>query len=248
MGAGREPRCCAPRQAACADGRVCVVERREVRALRRDGGAWRLQTAPVRAPPGPVPALPPGAAYFTPRAAAALPSEAAAGPAGDEARAPAAAAASPVMRCSPEAGGSAACCGGAGAADAAAVSAPAPRPGPEPIKPCSAAPDAEGCLRADVIWLATGGAYDAAADPVLAALQRCAGTATRLLGGYPELARGAPPGPGLTAAAPLPPPAWPGLPLFLLGRGALLAVGPGAGAAPSAHVRRAVSSHRSWAW
>lgn len=211
-----------------------------MRALCRDGGAWCLQTAPARAPPGPAAALPPGAAYFTPRAAAAPPSDAATGPLGAEARAPAAAAAAapPSMPCSPEADGSAACSRGAGAADSAAASAPAPRPGPEPIKPCGAALDAEGCLRADVVWLATGGAYDAAADPVLAALQRCAATATRLLGGYPELARGAPPGPGL-ATAPAPPPAWPGLPLFLLGRGALLALGPGAGATPAAHLRRA---------
>lgn len=87
-----------------------------------------------------------------------------------------------------------------------------------------------GELAADVVWLATGRCYDALADPVLTGLQACAATATRVLGGYPELARPAAPGP----KAPAPPPAWPGLPLFVLGRAALLAVGPGAGARVSA--------------
>lgn len=57
-------------------------------------------------------------------------------------------------------------------------------------------------------------------------LQRCAATATRVLGGYPELARAQAP----TAKVAGAPPAWPGLPLLLIGRAALLAVGPGAGA------------------
>ena len=81
-------------------------------------------------------------------------------------------------------------------------------------------------LAADVVWLATGRCYDALADPALAGLQACAATATRVLGGYPELGRAVAPGPKAPAA----PPTWPGLPLFVLGRAALLAIGPGAGA------------------
>ena len=96
-------------------------------------------------------------------------------------------------------------------------------PGASLQEHCARMPGDE--LAADVVWLATGRCYDALADPVLAGLQACAATASRVLGGYPELARPAAPGP----KAPAPPPAWPGLPLFVLGRAALLAVGPGAG-------------------
>ena len=67
---------------------------------------------------------------------------------------------------------------------------------------------------ADVLWLATGTAVDVLADPVLRQLQ--GSCPTRVVGGYPVL-----------DDATL---AWPGLPLFLLGRSALLTIGPAAGA------------------
>ena len=59
---------------------------------------------------------------------------------------------------------------------------------------------------ADVMWLATGTSVDVLADPVLGQLQ--GSCPTRVVGGYPVLDDS-------TLA-------WPGLPLFLLGRSALL--------------------------
>lgn len=70
-------------------------------------------------------------------------------------------------------------------------------------------------LAADQVWLACGAAYDAAADPVLARL--AAGAPTPLTGGYPWL------DPEHLC--------WPGAAVYVLGRGALLGVGPCAGAA-----------------
>lgn len=69
---------------------------------------------------------------------------------------------------------------------------------------------------ADVTWTATGEAYSALADPVLATLQQAC--PTRIVGGYPMVD-------DETLA-------WPGLPLHLLGRGASLSLGPAAGAPP----------------
>lgn len=68
-------------------------------------------------------------------------------------------------------------------------------------------------LHADFVWLATGTAMDAMSDPLLSSLQ--ASCPTRIVGGYPALDDS-------TLA-------WPGLPLFLLGRSAMLSVGPAAG-------------------
>lgn len=69
-------------------------------------------------------------------------------------------------------------------------------------------------LRADQVWLACGSAYDAAGDPVLAELARQA--PVPLTGGYPWVDDESL--------------CWPGAPVFLMGRGALLGVGPSAGA------------------
>ena len=63
----------------------------------------------------------------------------------------------------------------------------------------------------DLVWVATGDAFDVSREPVLAKLQDLSPCA--VVGGYPCL------GPGLS---------WPGLPAFVMGRGALLSVGPGA--------------------
>ena len=63
----------------------------------------------------------------------------------------------------------------------------------------------------DFVWVATGDAFDASREPLLAKLQELSPCA--VVGGYPCL------GPGLS---------WPGLPAFVMGRGALLSVGPGA--------------------
>lgn len=72
---------------------------------------------------------------------------------------------------------------------------------------------------ADAVWLATGTAVDVLADPVLRQLQ--SSCPTRIMGGYPVLDDSSL--------------AWPGLPLFLLGRSALLTVGPAAGAPACMH-------------
>ncbi len=66
---------------------------------------------------------------------------------------------------------------------------------------------------ADILWLATGTAVDVMADPLLSQLQTI--SPTKVVGGYPVLDE-----------ATL---AWPGLPLFLLSRSAMLSIGPGAG-------------------
>ena len=68
-------------------------------------------------------------------------------------------------------------------------------------------------LQADQVWLACGRAYNAAADPVLADLAQQA--PTPLTGGYHWLDDESL--------------CWPGAPVFLIGRGALLSVGPSAG-------------------
>ncbi|EIE22768.1 hypothetical protein COCSUDRAFT_16025, partial [Coccomyxa subellipsoidea C-169] len=69
------------------------------------------------------------------------------------------------------------------------------------------------CIYADVLWLATGTAVDCLSDPLLSQLQ--AACPTEIVGGYPVLDDS-------TLA-------WPGLPLFLLGRSAMLSIGPAAG-------------------
>ena len=71
--------------------------------------------------------------------------------------------------------------------------------------------DATERRRFDRVWVAAGDSFDAARDPLLASLQAL--SPCSVVGGYPCL------GPGL---------AWPGLPAFVMGRAALLAVGPGA--------------------
>lgn len=68
-------------------------------------------------------------------------------------------------------------------------------------------------VRADALWIACGSAYNMQRDPVLAQLQRQ--QPTHILGGYP-----------LIDDATL---AWPGAPVFLVGRAAMLSVGPCAG-------------------
>lgn len=63
----------------------------------------------------------------------------------------------------------------------------------------------------DRVWVAAGDCFDAGRDPLLTSLQALSPCA--VVGGYPCL------GPSL---------AWPGLPVFVMGRAALLTVGPGA--------------------
>lgn len=75
------------------------------------------------------------------------------------------------------------------------------------------ATDSISSVQADVLWVAAGTAVNVLADPVFARLQ--ASCPTHIVGGLPVL-----------DSATL---AWPGLPLFLLGRSALLSVGPAAG-------------------
>lgn len=59
-------------QAACAGGRLTILERCEVRELQRAGAGWRLLTARARkVDPAAAADLPPGAAYFAAAAAAA---------------------------------------------------------------------------------------------------------------------------------------------------------------------------------
>jgi hypothetical protein len=70
-------------------------------------------------------------------------------------------------------------------------------------------------LQAEVLWVAAGSAVDVLADPALAQLH--GSCPTHVAGGCPVL-----------DDATL---AWPGLPLFLLGRSALLSLGPAAGVA-----------------
>ena len=72
-------------------------------------------------------------------------------------------------------------------------------------------------LRAQLVWLACGRAYNAAADPVLQQLQQQ--RPTLLAGGYPRL-----------DDEHL---CWPGAAVYVMGRGSLLSVGPCAGGEPS---------------
>lgn len=113
----------------------------------------------------------------------------------------------------------------AAAAAAAAAAGAAPAPGTPNAAGEAAGPPAQPpagglapqqqqqLLRADEVWLACGSAYNAAADPVLADLARQA--PAPLTGGYPWLDDEFL--------------CWPGAPVFLLGRGAMLSVGPSAG-------------------
>lgn len=87
---------------------------------------------------------------------------------------------------------------------------PAERPLPAAEQQQAGAP-----LAAGLVWLACGAAYDAGTDAVLARL--AAEAPTPLTGGYP----------GLDAEHLC----WPGAAVYVLGRGALLGVGPCAGAA-----------------
>ena len=77
----------------------------------------------------------------------------------------------------------------------------------------AAPPASPSELCVDQIWLATGHQTDVEVNPVLAGLQRS--HPTRIVGGYPLLDDN-------TLA-------WPGTPVFLLGRTALLSMGPAAG-------------------
>lgn len=68
-------------------------------------------------------------------------------------------------------------------------------------------------LAADVIWIACGEAFDVDTHPVLSALQRVC--PTRVVAGYPVI------DPGTCV--------WPGAPVYIIGKGAMLAMGPAAG-------------------
>jgi hypothetical protein len=119
------------------------------------------------------------------------------------------------------------------AKEAAAAAAGAPTAfrralGGAPDKP--APRDLNSPLAADEVWLACGGAYDASRDPLLAPLHAAA--PTRFVAGYPVLDS-----PTLL---------WPGVPVFLLGRAARLALGPaaGGGAGARAGAERAAAALR----
>ncbi|PRW33610.1 FAD-dependent oxidoreductase [Chlorella sorokiniana] len=96
----------------------------------------------------------------------------------------------------------------AGAAPEQAAGQPAAGDAAQPVQ--------QQQLPADQVWLACGAAYNAAADPVLADLAQQA--PAPLTGGYPWLDDESL--------------CWPGAPVFLLGRGTLLSVGPSAGDLP----------------
>lgn len=101
----------------------------------------------------------------------------------------------------------------AAAADASPGALPAPAP-PAQLAQQEQHVQQQQQLEADAVWLACGSAYSCERDPVLAALQRqCP---TQLVGSYP-----------LLDDATL---VWPGAPVFVIGRAAMLSVGPCAGA------------------
>jgi len=88
------------------------------------------------------------------------------------------------------------------------------------ISSCASHADGDTSLpnvTADVLWCACGSCPDAARDPILASLNANAATHTRLLGGLPVLS-------DLAGGV-----RWPGVPLYVIGQYAGLAVGPAAG-------------------
>lgn len=150
-------------QAACAGGRVSLIEHREVSGLQQAGGAWRLLTTCARKGLALAPALPAGAAYFSSAAAGAVKAAGAASHGADSS--PATATASNGAESALGGGQQKAAAAPPGVAmlDAASGIMPlgCPSPSPEP------SPVYEGELEVDLVWLATGRVYDAMADPVL---------------------------------------------------------------------------------
>ncbi len=74
-------------------------------------------------------------------------------------------------------------------------------------------PEGAFCLQADAVWIACGAAYNGQAGTVLSKLHECC--ASSFVGGYPLID-------DFRCV-------WPGAPLYLIGRAAMLAVGPCAG-------------------
>ncbi|KAG7668077.1 hypothetical protein NADE_005116 [Nannochloris sp. 'desiccata'] len=82
-----------------------------------------------------------------------------------------------------------------------------------PTSPTATSASCVSSIEADCVWLACGSAYNAALQPLLCTIQ--SKLPTRIVAGYPVL------DPASCV--------WPGAPVYIVGRGALLAVGPCAG-------------------